>query len=364
MTVYFGNNIKAEFKNGDKFYDNGNLSPVFKGEIGHVKEYYNQIEIQIIGIGKRFKQKIPQEFREAFIYNQNVRDAFQAICEFLGVKFICPPQTASAEDEETDTQSSLTDGNENNVSNKINNENKMASTVKNKVKKVKDNKASTTNNNISDIDTSSSNENTEEEDELSNNEEIDTPQNGYGDIAFDELGNILHGSTVIETSPDMAETLISMDQHPLEKYAEDETGVIEDIKRLISGEMFEELHNNVMDYNAITIEPKSSSSSEISTVGDSTGTGDTTSNSNASNIGAAAGSAASSARATHSLQARDNKKPLNGWYNGQLYSNGKIVLSQSYINTLSPAQARAKAKQRNVYTTDTLYKLSVRGSHY
>ena len=162
----------------------------------------------------------------------------------------------------------------------------------------------------------------------------------------------------------MAETLISMDQHPLEKYAEDETGVIEDIKRLISGEMFEELHNNVMDYNAITIEPKSSSSSEISTVGDSTGTGDTTSNSNASNIGAAAGSAASSARATHSLQARDNKKPLNGWYNGQLYSNGKIVLSQSYINTLSPAQARAKAKQRNVYTTDTLYKLSVRGSHY
>lgn len=282
VTVYFGNNIKSEFKDGDRYYDNENLSPVFTGEIGHVKEYYNQIEVQVISIGKRFKQKIPQEFREAFIYNQNVRDAFQAICEFLGVKFICPPQTESAEDEEEESESALTDGNENNVSSKVKSENQMASIANKKVKKSKKKKKSTSkskNNNknntksvntISDLSnsTASDSENAEEEseDDLTNNEEIDTPQNGYADIAFDSAGYITHGSTVIETSPDMAETLMAMDEHPFEKYTEDETGIVEDIKRLMAGELFEELHNNVMDYDAITIEPKAAPSSEMGAV--------------------------------------------------------------------------------------------------
>ena len=292
ITVYYGYNIKSEFKDGEKFYDNEGLSPVFKGEIGHVKEYYNQIEIQIVGIGKRFKQKIPQEFREAFIYNQNVRDAFQAICEFLGVKYICPPQTESTEDEE-DTSSMSADGNENNVSDKVNTENKMASVAKDKVdkankkkkntkkkntkKKSTKKKNNTTNNvnSISDINASTQSdaangENEESEDELTDNEEIDTPQDGYSDIAFDGQGYITHGSNVIETSPDMAETLIAMEDHPFEKYTEDETGIVEDIKRLLAGEMFEELHNNIMDYDAITIEPKAASSSEMSTAGATT----------------------------------------------------------------------------------------------
>ena len=296
ITVYYGYNIKSEFKDGEKFYDNKELSPVFKGEIGHVKEYYNQIEIQIVGIGKRFKQKIPQEFREAFIYNQNVRDAFQAICEFLGVKYICPPQTESTEDEE-DTNSMSADGNENNVSDKVNTENKMASVAKDKVDKANKKKKNTkkkstkkkntkstkkknntTNNvnSISDINASTQSdaangENEESEDELTDNEEIDTPQDGYSDIAFDGQGYITHGSNVIETSPDMAETLIAMEDHPFEKYTEDETGIVEDIKRLLAGEMFEELHNNIMDYDAITIEPKASSSSEMSAVGGAVG---------------------------------------------------------------------------------------------
>lgn len=292
ISVYLGNNIKSEYKNKEKFYDKGDLIPVFRGSVSRIKEHANQVSIHVTSIGKRFKQKIPQEFRESYIYNQNVRDAFQAICEFLGVKYICPPQTESTEDEELDEESAKLDGTENDVNTKVDKEGNIAKTAatkaanaskkKNSSKKSskksnkKSNKKSSKNSKsgtdktktISDIDgsTQSDDENkTEENDELTNNEEIETPQNGYGDINFDAAGNIVHGEKVIETSPDMAETLLAMEEHPFEQYVDDETGIVEDIKRFMNGEMFDELHNQVMDYNAITIQPKSSSSSDMST---------------------------------------------------------------------------------------------------
>ena len=109
-----------------------------------------------------------------------------------------------------------------------------------------------------------------EEDALTNNEEIEQVQNGYGNINFDANGAIVHGSTVIETSPDMAETLIAMDENPLEKYLEDETGIMESVLALLNGDMFEELHNKVMNYDSITIEPKAAQTSSIESMGDGT----------------------------------------------------------------------------------------------
>ena len=53
--------------------------------------------------------------------------------------------------------------------------------------------------------------------------------------------------------------------------------------RIVDGEMFEEIHNNVMDYGAITIEPKATSTSDMSTIGtDSTAT-DATNNNDTNN---------------------------------------------------------------------------------
>lgn len=304
LSVYLGNNIKSEYKDKEKFYDKGDLIPVFKGSVSRVKEHSNQISIQVTGIGKRFKQKIPQEFRESYIYNQNVRDAFQAICEFLGVKFICPPQTEESEDEEADEESAKLDGTENDINQKVATEGSIAKTATTKAKKKNSNKnkkskkkssskkkKSKKNNDdkkvktISDIDgsTQSDDQKKEEDDELTDNEEIETPQNGYQDVAFDAAGNIVHGQKVIETSPDMAETLMAMEEHPFEKYLEDETGIVEDIKRFMNGEMFEELHNQVMDYNAITIQPKAASSSEMSTTGAATGANANTQNNQQNN---------------------------------------------------------------------------------
>ena len=73
----------------------------------------------------------------------------------------------------------------------------------------------------------------------------------------------------------MAETLAAMEENPLEKYLEDETGIVEKVQKFLDGEMFNELHNRVMDYGAVTIEPKATSTSSISTSGDSAITGGT-----------------------------------------------------------------------------------------
>ena len=306
LTIYAGYNFTFDHVNSNsysneadaansltKYWDNSDILPFFRGEINRIKETEKDIIIYVDSIGARFQQKIPDEFRQAFINNQNVRNAFQAICEFLGVKYICPPKTTSENDEEeVDEENPTTDGTENDVSSQEAKtkdlQNKTKKKVKNSNKKnKKSNKKSNKNSNKSGSNQGSSptsgqsvtlpngetategddKDKENENDDLTNNEEMDTPQNGYDDINFDGTGAIVHGSTAIETSPDMAETLLAMDENPLEKYLDDETGIVESVLKLLNGEMFDELHNKVMDYNAITIEPKAASTTDASTVG-------------------------------------------------------------------------------------------------
>lgn len=274
LTIYAGYNFKFDKVNSQKFneeqeavnsisryWDNSNITPFFRGEVSRIKETQTEITIYVDSIGKRFQQKIPEDFRQAYIYNQNVRDAFQAICEFLGVKYICPPKTVTDNgEEEIEEEGAEGDGDENNAGLIGQVEKKISSTVKKIVNEATE-------------DSDEEGENEEEgneEDALTNNEEIEQVQNGYGNINFDANGAIVHGSTVIETSPDMAETLIAMDENPLEKYLEDETGIVESVLALLNGDMFEELHNKVMNYDSITIEPKAAQTSSIESMEDGT----------------------------------------------------------------------------------------------
>lgn len=278
------------------------MKPLFRGTVGNVKEYVDVLEIHIDSIGKRFKQKIPDEFRQAFINNQNVRDAFQAICEFLGVKYICPPPTEPPEDEETETESATGDGTENDVTSTSQAEQNMASRAASAMSQAQSqaqSSASSSGTNNPNDPSGSVNGTTgdalnEGTDASLSEAETDSPQNGYADISFDSGGAITHGSSVIETSPDMAETLIALEEHPLQKYLEDTTYVAADIKKLLTGEFFETVHNNIMNYDAISIQPKSSSSSDMSTVGGSStstsGTGDTSGSTGTSGNGSSSGS--------------------------------------------------------------------------
>ena len=301
LTVYGGYNLmldkvnkkgknKTEQEIANSMADigiNSDIQPFFRGTVSRIKEYQTHIVLYLDSIGVRFKQKIPDQFRQSFINNQNVRDAFQAICEFIGVDFICPPQTETPAENQV-----ATDGTENNVGTQEQTMNNVANAATNKVNEMAN--SSSTNTASSDTSTqinqqellsntqnantsdpnnptpsSTTAEGTEnatptDEQALTNNKEIDVQLNGFADINFDANGAIVHGSTAIETSPDMADTLAEMAENPLEKYLEDETGVIEKVQAFLDGDMFEELHNNVMDYNAITIEPKSTTTSNIS----------------------------------------------------------------------------------------------------
>ena len=340
ITIYLGNDINHIWKqeknkntvNNTEYWGLKGMLPIFRGEVGMIKEYQKVLEIHIDSIGKRFKQKIPDEFRQAFINNQNVRDAFQAICEFLGVKYICPPADAKPQDEETEDDKLKGDGTENSVDGKTNQEQQLASAASDVIQQAQNNQSTDANNGTS----TDSNQNTNVQTALNESTEQSDIQNGYSDISFDAGGSIMHGSVAIETSPNMEDTLLALEEHPLDKYLEDTTFISTDVKKFLNGEMFETVHGPFLSYDSITVEPKSAPTSDMSTIGGVGGTTGTTGENGTSGSGEA----------------------LNGWHNGQLYENGKIVLWNSYINTLSPQQASDKYNSgQDTYTEDTLQRL-------
>ena len=306
LTIYMGYNFTYDKVNSNQFsneqeaaesvaryWDNSNVKPYFRGEVDKIKEYKSNITIYVKNIGARFQQKIPEEFRQAFIYNQNVRDSFVAMCEFLGVQYICPPQTVTEEaGEETTEGETENDGTENDVEQRLSTSQTLANRARKKTRNSSSRSSSrSSNNQASNLPNSSAanSENSTEEGEEEDTEEgmeveVNDIMNGYDDISFDANGAITHSSAVIEASPDMAHTLVAMEENPLEKYLDDETGIVEKVQNFLNGEMFDELHNDVMNYDSITIEPKAASSSDITTTGTTPPTTDTgSSDSNNSN---------------------------------------------------------------------------------
>lgn len=56
-------------------------------KVSRVKQKGKEIIILLEDLGWKFMQKVPVEFRNTYISNQYLDDAFQAICEFLDVQF-------------------------------------------------------------------------------------------------------------------------------------------------------------------------------------------------------------------------------------------------------------------------------------
>lgn len=269
---YMGNNISLRNVTNIGEYNIEDIeSPFFVGTVNMVKESYQEIEIPVNNIGERFKQAIPDQFRQQYINNQNVRDAFQAICEFLGVYYICPPK------QENDSGVSDNNPNENDPNDTSKREQNTAKDIKNSAKKtIKDSKNQENNNQDNNQDNSNNQNNNENQDNENNDENTDTnnttnsntqmPMQGYDQVNFDANGAITYNNVVIEESPDISETLINMEDTVYDRYVEDETEVFKDVTDFLNGKIFEEIHPNYMDYNAITIEPKASSSSSMSEI--------------------------------------------------------------------------------------------------
>jgi len=215
--------------------------------------------IQVHNIGGRFKRKIPKEFREQYINNQNVRDAFQAICEFVGVYFICPPQNVQ------DNSSQTPDGNVNDPETQKNLEDNTKKEIQDKSQK-----NTQKNNNQENNTQNNNNQNTNNENQNINNENQNNAQqisNGYSQISFDANGIITFNGAAIEESPSSEKTLLEIDDKTYDDFLKEGKDIIEDVKKFLNGEIFEEIHGDYLDYNAVTIEPKSSSSSSMQSSG-------------------------------------------------------------------------------------------------
>lgn len=68
-------------------FKNDEYNYAFIGKISRFKQVGKTFIIYLEDIGWKFLQKVPQEFRQSYIANQSLDDAFQAICEFMGVDF-------------------------------------------------------------------------------------------------------------------------------------------------------------------------------------------------------------------------------------------------------------------------------------
>ena len=59
----------------------------FIGKTARFKQVGKTFIVYLEDLGWKFIQKVPKEFRDSYIAGQSLDDAFQAICEFMGVDF-------------------------------------------------------------------------------------------------------------------------------------------------------------------------------------------------------------------------------------------------------------------------------------
>lgn len=59
----------------------------FIGKVNRFKQVGNTFIVYLEDLGWKFMQKVPKEFRDTYISGQKLGDAFQSICEFMGIDF-------------------------------------------------------------------------------------------------------------------------------------------------------------------------------------------------------------------------------------------------------------------------------------
>lgn len=67
-------------------FKNDNYNYAFIGKISRFKQVGKTFVVYLEDLGWKFQQKVPHTFRSQYIANQTLDNAFQAICEFIGVE--------------------------------------------------------------------------------------------------------------------------------------------------------------------------------------------------------------------------------------------------------------------------------------
>ena len=284
----------------------------FIGRVGQFKQKGNKFIIHIEDVGWKFLQKVPKDFRETYIANQPLGQAFQAICEFLGVDFAYSIEDLNEYTFGADGYSVTKDGQT-----------------------------------IEDVETILSKWQTETQEET---DELDDPINEDQELIDLDKQNKDNKNYVKNEKQD--QKIQSNDntdlQQQLDKHQEDFDQKILDL--FIGNSYYEsDVDSNVLNYDKITVTPKAAdTSSDMNSVSmDSNGDG-TVSEEEAKKYG----------------QNLLNNAKGNVALTGLNYNVPKKSLSYAEVNALTFLQAREEAKKTNVYYWTTILRLRARAALY
>ena len=79
--------IKKKDKKNKIHLQNDEYNYSFIGKVSRFKQVGQTFIVYLEDLGWKFLQKVPKEFRDTYISGQSLDNAFQAICEFMGVDF-------------------------------------------------------------------------------------------------------------------------------------------------------------------------------------------------------------------------------------------------------------------------------------
>ena len=326
---------------------NDNYNYSFIGKVHKIKQTGKTFTIYLEDLGWKFLQKVPDEFRKTYVAGQTLDNAFQAICEFMGVDFAYSIEDLSGLNFAADGYSIEKDG-----------------AIIEDTPSIFDEFTKT------DDEEETEEEKTEDEvmgEEIQGDKPFEAPglvkyKNKQKQLEQDkkqannQLSNqvnnkALNQLTTNQQNESTTEEETQKENEKIEQYQEE---FDEKIKDLFKGNTLYDsnVSDPILNYDWITVQPTVTSTSTDSASSSSlTNGGDSNSESNNSSNGA-------QPTTSSSLQKRD----LNGWHNGQYYINGLIYLSDSYINSLSPSEAWAKyIRGQGVYRDGTLNRLRARG---
>lgn len=273
LKKYVDTEVDIDDKKRTLRFKNDEYNYAFIGKISRFKQVGKTFIIYLEDIGWKFLQKVPQEFRNSYIANQSLDDAFQAICEFMGVDFAYSIEDLSEYNFAADGYSVQKDG-------------EIIETVPTILTEWVDNP-----------------EDDEEEDDEGGldpdngfesetlKEVVDQQKNALRNQLSNQANKSLNAQTtnsentndIIDNNQESESDAQSI-QDKIEQYQQE---FDDKIKDLFIGNTFydSETSNPVLNYNNITITPKvaaSADTSSMSTVEDENSSGDNNSESNSS----------------------------------------------------------------------------------
>lgn len=282
-------------------------------KISRFKQKGKKFIIEFEDLGWKFLQKVPKEFRDTYVAGQSLDDAFQAICEFLGVDFAYSIEDLSKYTFGSDGYSIQKDGQT-----------------------------------VEDVTTILSEWGSETIEEAEEEEKQEDPDglglHQYENETVKELDeknkdNKNYTKSDENTNPQLSEEEPDASQEKIEKYQEEFDRKILDL--FVGNSYYESnLVDPILNYSSITITPKiteNNSSSSPSVVGE---TGETNTE-------------------TQVGQELINRSNTGITLSGINIQN-KIALSYDQVNSLTPDQAYQESFKTDKYYNTTIIRLRAR----